>query len=343
VTTGLSDEYLLGEGPEQPPRLDPPLLLEEGGIIPSKQRPKSEAQRVWLQNLIWSQQTMNKNSIAAKLRLVGEVERARLLEECHTTYTTGICTGCKKTNRFPNRCDHMLCPECQPRKAADREKAVGWWVARIDQPKLVTLTLINTVDFSSTEITQFKKDFTNLRGRKFCDNWVGGFYSMEVSNIGNGYHLHLHALVQAGWIDQKELSAQWKSVTKGRGYIVDVRDARALDYQKKVKKYIVKGSELASWTPEMIQKFFRAWEHHRAFGVFGSLYGARTQFREWWKTVRGTKPVCSCGCSEINYFSEIALIERDLIPDRLDSTIPPPPDTNTIPLALHFNAQLPPR
>jgi hypothetical protein len=318
------EEILLDEAALSPPRLDAdPLQLETRGVT----------QQIH-QTLLWAKCTIHKNSVAAKLRQVGRAEDAQVLENCHTQYTYAQCKGCSRVNRFPNRCDRFYCPECQPRLAADRKKAVEWWATEVRQPKHVVLTVQNVNDLNKGHVKQLRRWWTNLRRSKLAANWHGGFYSIEVTNEGKGWHLHIHALIDARWIDSFRLSEHWAKVTSGMGRIVKVKDARGKDYLAEVTKYCVKGPQLAAWTPETITTFIDAFQGVRTFGVFGSLYGARTKFAEWWHQVRNVKPICQCGCSEAWYFSESEWLERDLVPNIEAKPIPPPSRDLTIPLPL---------
>ena len=61
----------------------------------------------------------------------------------------------------------------------------------------------------------------------------------------------------------------------------------------------------------------------RTFGVFGSLYGKRTEFAEWLKPIRDHKPKCDCGCQTMRFFSEAEWLEHDFKPN-VDFRIGPP-------------------
>lgn len=310
----LYDEYLLDETPQEVPRIDSPSLqLERRGTTQQLH-----------QHLLWAKCTIHKNTTAAKLREAGHLEDAAKLENCHTHYTVALCSGCNRVNKFPNRCDLFFCAECQPRLSQDRKKAVEWWTREIRQPKHVVLTVKNVDDLSKQHVQELRSWFTKLRRTKFAANWRGGFYSIEVTNEGNGWHLHLHILVDAPWVDSFKLSEHWSKATNGMGRIVKVRDARGKDYLAEVTKYVVKGVQLAAWPKEKIVTFIQAFKGVRTFGVFGSLYGARTKFAEWWKQIRGAKPQCECGCSMARYFSEAEWLERDLRPTPEAKPIPPP-------------------
>ena len=317
------------------------IQLETRGITQGKiPEPKIRIPKPY-QIEFWGKQTIHKNTVAAKLRLAGLEEEALTLESCHSYFTFAVCGDCHTVSKFPNRCDLFFCPECQPRLSHDRRKQVEWWTKLIKQPKHVVLTLKNIPDLQPEHIDEARRFLTNLRKRKFAKNWSGGFYSLEITNEGNGWHLHWHLLVDAKWIDSAELSLQWDNCTRGFGRIVKVKDCRDQAYLAEVTKYAVKGSQLASWTPDQISTFVRAVKGKRTFGVFGSLYGARTEFAEWIATMKQAKPKCECGSCNVQYYSEAKFLELDLSP-----TIPKkpePPEATSHQLDLVKPSQTPPR
>lgn len=329
------DEALFDLASAPPGRFDcpNPLQLETRGVTAQITLPPRTSIPVGAQAEIWSSNTIHKNSIAAKLRLAGMVEAADKLEHCHSEFTFAVCNDCGRVGKFPNRCDNFYCPECQPRLSHDRRQAVEWWVALIQQPKHVVLTVRNIPDLSKGHVKQLRRWFTQLRRRKFASNWEGGFYAIEVTNEGAGWHLHIHALVNARWIDGPELARQWASITSNAGYIVKVKDAREGDYLKELTKYVAKGSQVAKWSPDQITTFINAFTGVRTFGVFGSLYGARTEFAEWLKAIREAKPRCNCGSCSVTYYTEAQFIMRDLVPDHHAAARPPtyPDPTPTLP------------
>jgi hypothetical protein len=317
-----------------------PIQLETRGIT---QDPPSLTERNRLPHLqpeFWSAATIHKNTVAAKLRQAGQLTRAEDLEFCHSTFTVGLCMDCGSHRAFPNRCDRFYCPECQPRLAYERKRSVEWWTHEVHQPKHVVLTVRNVWDLTKGHVQELKKWFTNLRNRKFARNWRGGFYSLEITNEGKGWHLHIHALVDAKWIDAPELARQWNSVTNNSGNIVKVKDCRQSDYLAEVTKYAVKGSQLSAWTPDQIVTLIEALDGVRCFGVFGSLYGKRTEFQEWLESIRDQKPRCPCGSCNVKYFTEHDFAMLDLQPnDTHTKTRPPPPREAQTELSLPISHQ----
>jgi|WetSurSiteA1Bulk_404760.scaffolds.fasta_scaffold10616_3 hypothetical protein len=335
-----------------------PLQLETGGLTSYAPNPPRANPQKSGQSEFWATQTQHKFSIAAKLRQAKRPDLAEKLEDCHSHFTHTVCNSCGKTGRFPNRCDQFYCPECQPRLARERKESVEWWAREIAQPKHVVLTVTNTHDLTQSHVHELKHCFTKLRNRTFTTKthhwweckttghrtpiaqwqpqtdthhtitsypWRGGFYGIEVTNEGRGWHLHLHALIDSRFIDGPELARQWSAVTNGYGKIVNVKDCRHTDYLAEVTKYAVKGSQLASWSPDEVVQFIEAFSGVRTFGVFGSLYGKRTEFAEWLDSIRQDKPLCSCGSCDLTYYTEAEWLMRDLVPDTPSRPRPPTP------------------
>lgn len=308
-------------------------LKDLSNLPPKREREHSESVKLEIRGVtshqsqftLWSKQTDFKLSVASKLHKIGMHEEAEKLDQCHTKYTYAVCQGCDTVSKFPNRCDNFYCPECQPRLANDRRRTVEWWTREVQQPKHVVLTVKNIPDLTKAHVHEFVKWLNRLRRRKFARNWNGGFRSLEVTNEGNGWHLHAHLLVDAHWIDKFKLSEEWQSVTNGMGRIVDVSDAREKNYLAEVTKYAVKGVELACWSPDKIKKFIEAFKGVRTFAVFGSLYGLRSKFSEWIHFIRDQKPLCKCGCSHSRFFNENEFQALDLTQTTDNANPIPPP------------------
>jgi hypothetical protein len=192
----------------------------------------------------------------------------------------------------------------------------------VRQPKHVVLTVQNFPDLDFERVKWIKGCFTKLRRRIFAKNWEGGFWSLEVTNEGKGWHLHIHALIDAAWIDGRELSVEWSSVTSGMGYIVKVKDARNQEYLSEVSKYVVKGSQLATWSSDEIVQFVDSFSGQRTFGVFGSLYKKRTEFKEWLDSIMSQNSVCDCGCATFRYYSDDEMESLDIRADMMSSSHP---------------------
>lgn len=276
------------------------------------------------QRLLWSKQTIFKSTIVAKLRSVKAHDLAEKLDDCHTKVTVAQCTGCRSVSKFYNRCELFYCPECQPRLARERKESVEWWTKTIPQPKHVVLTVRNVDTITKSYVQWFKACFSKLRRMKFARNWQGGFYRLEVTNEGRGWHLHLHALIDAKWIDSGQLAKKWGDIVGQDFAIVKVKDVREKSYLEEVTKYAVKGSELAGWQASDIRAFIEAFSGVRTFGVFGSLYGKRTEWREWLDSLQADGFRCKCGCDSFKFYDENEWEWHEATFDGVKGARPPP-------------------
>jgi hypothetical protein len=245
-----------------------------------------------------------KQTIIKKLLQVDRPALAEPLIRCHTEATVKLCTGCYAPKVFYNRCENFYCPSCAKRLANDRRKSVEWWGQHVTQPKHLVLTARNSQTFTAHTVRAFKEAWAKLRRRAFAKNWRGGFYSLEVTNEGKGWHLHLHALIDAHWIDSGRLAREWADCIGQDFAIVKVKDCRAGDYLRELCKYIVDGNQLAAWTPEQIRDYIEAFKGQRSFGVFGALYKLRQEHRKFLDEVQADKLTCECGCTSFRFFTE---------------------------------------
>ena len=313
---------------------DRPVLLDQRGRSSQPPPEKRRQQASEAQLKFWRDQTAYKNSIAAKLREVKLEALALKLERCHTTYTVATCLDCGAHRTFPNRCDLFFCPECYHSLTAHRTKQVRWWVNTIHQPKHVCLTIKNIPTLEGGHIDELRKMFRQLRRRKFARNWKGGFYSIQVTHSVTGWHLHIHALINARWIDQPALCLNWDSITHGAGRITKVMDCREQSYLERVTGYVARGTEVASWQPSLLLQFITSFTGKRTFSVFGDLYGMRTEFREWVESLREAKPRCDCGSCRVKYQAEADWIWQAAQSGLTVFARPPPPEHQQQQLAI---------
>ena len=288
------DEYGLRETPTAP-RFDGPVQLETRGV--TSHLPKVRQGTLFRSEVIFAE------TIVTKLKESGNGDVIGKLGICHSIETVKKCCGCGKVSTFFNRCELFYCPMCAPRLARERRESIEWWSQRIEQPKHVVLTIRNTQRICQAQIKVLKAAFSLLSRKRVFRACRGGFYTIEVTNEDKGWHIHIHALCDARWIDASELSIAWGKLVGQDFAIVKVKDCRKADYLKEVTKYAVKGSQLAGWSGDDIAAFIKAFTGLRLFGVFGSLYGKRTEWREWIDAIQGTKPQCDCGCDDWRYLS----------------------------------------
>lgn len=319
LETGRHDENPLPVSSISPAELPPdrqPLSSDYGSKFASQRQLSTIVNAAHLETIV------------QKLLVVGRDDLAEPLTHCHTEETICRCRGCGKVKVFLNHCDRFYCPVCQPGLTRKRMRAIEWWAKVVKQPKHVVLTCRNTDSLTKTHVETIKLAFRKLRRSKFAKNWLGGCWSLECTNESKGWHLHLHALIDARFIDQRELSIAWGKLV-GQDYaIVWVKDCRQSDYLHEITKYTVKGSELADWYPHEIVAFIEAFDHVRSFGTFGTLYDRNSEWRAFVEAQAEALARCPCGCMDVDYFTPDAFEWFKLKAGGLTTD---PPDRNHIP------------
>lgn len=221
------------------------------------------------------------------------------------------CTGCGGQHKTLTSCKRKWCPACQRAIATKRADRMRSGVKRLKWPLFVTLTMANS--YNAESVRTLRRSFGKLRNRKLWkDSVLGGVAAVEVTNKGQGWHPHLHALVDCEWLAihtpapqkgddhqtverkceyaQRELSATWADILGQQLAVVWVTRAHGLGVVKEVLKYSVKGSDLLA-SPDQIAPMLRVLEMTRLVTTFGHLYGTAKELDAENKTE-------GCACEE---------------------------------------------
>lgn len=298
---GLIDDSFEPDDLPTAPELAP-VKLEKTGIKRQKQGELASPEEIWAE------------TISTKLRLAGKLALAEAVRKCCTTWTIRTCLNCLDHQSFPNHCDNLICPKCSGRILKRRKTQIEWWTKFVRQPKHVVLTVRNSDYLSSEYLAAVKLAFRQLRHSKFARNWRGGCWSLEITNEGRGWHVHLHCLIDATWIDSRQLAAEWAKRVHQDFAIVKVKDCRNAEYLQEVCKYVAKGSEVATWSAEEISCFVDALTSQRTFGIFGTLHGQLQAWKDACDTAAERIHECECcGHREFQFLPESEFVWRQTI------------------------------
>jgi hypothetical protein len=138
----------------------------------------------------------------------------------------------------------------------------------------MTLTVRNIPDqlFGRADVAALRGHFSKLRRRFKTIN--GGFYVVQTTNAGKGWHLHLHVLFDGQFIAQKALSKAWADITAG-SWIVGIE--RVQQPERAVKYLLMDFLQAPKIRPEDAGAFnfvFRGSRLVQPFGIY-----RKTKFR----------------------------------------------------------------
>lgn len=237
------------------------------------------------------------------------------------------CTCCGESHTCERRCSKKWCPVCVRRIATKRSLKFQGAVEKMQWPLFVTLTMRNTVDLTFDAVRQLRRAFGKLRQRKLWKNNVkGGVASIEVTNIGNGWHPHLHAIIDCEWLAwktprpqakdsrdrkqalckkaAKELERIWAKILKQPTASVKVKRTTGAEVCKEVLKYSVKGSDLVE-APDAIAPMIRCLEATRLVTTFGTLFGKKAI-----ADPKDERPPLMCGCGATGAWMPTEIVDR---------------------------------
>lgn len=162
------------------------------------------------------------------------------------------------------------------------------------------------------KIREFQKALVRLRARDIWSPVTGGCASLEITNGGEGWHLHAHILLDARFIDIKRVAVEWGELIGQEFGICLIKDVRGASYAEEVAKYVAKGSEIAKWDGNQILEFVNAIKGIRFFFAFGSLFKMGKQIKAELALKDKDDKTCDCGCTEFCYETEVDAVLREI-------------------------------
>jgi hypothetical protein len=209
-------------------------------------------------------------------------------------FITVQCVCCGHTARVPVYCGNRFCNICHSQRQKRVKNRINWLVR--NRPKVkgtmlkhLTLTVRNRKDLDGM-VRHLVKSFRKFRQRKyFKKHVIGGAFVVEITEKGNGWHAHIHCIIQAYLVEWEIFRDMWKQCTGGDTGI-DIRNRSAVSCVQYLTKYISK-SEL----PDDLQQIASdALKNYRLFNPFGDWYAINKKY---------VPPTCTCpACNAVNSY-----------------------------------------
>ncbi len=196
-------------------------------------------------------------------------------ESCGTKYLVFKCDDCEKSFTGPNRCESRICPECSLKYTYRvREKQIDL-IKLLTPTKRKRLMFLTVTKKVKNKTFPTEKDYKSLfkAFRKLINKFYpkkygcGGFAVIE---IGDGYNIHIHAIVYGYFIPQSKISKEWEKITKD-SKVVDIRETRSpIKYLNYLLKYIHKPPK--SNDPKFVADYLISLMGVRRIHTYGIFY-----------------------------------------------------------------------
>lgn len=137
-------------------------------------------------------------------------------------FITLNCSHCGRPLKVRLSCGDRTCPKCRKKWFGYHFKTLLDCISEWKAVYFLTLTVRNIPDqsFGRHDVKAIRDWFGTFR-RRF-KSILGGFYVVQATNRGKGWHLHLHVLYDGVFMPKNIIADAWTEISGG-SYIVDIK------------------------------------------------------------------------------------------------------------------------
>lgn len=246
---------------------------------------------------------IRKRAYAEVFEAAGYQKVAQQLRACEEVEVLACCSHCGKTWWITDRCKLRVCPLCSYKVAQERADFLKAMTRHMQHPKMLTLTMARWTEDPGDGIDHLRAAFNMLRRHKVFKPVIGGAYNIELKPKDNGWHIHMHVMIDAPFMPRQKLYTAWKFILHQSFTEVDIRSAS----DDKAKEYICKdASKSVSYdlNPHNIVAWYEATKGKRLFATFGKWYNAKIEDLDAEHAPFKAPSVCPfCGAEKTIYFA----------------------------------------
>jgi len=173
-------------------------------------------------------------------------------------------------------CLARLCPRCDQARATKFRERLERLAKGCDGLRQVVLTLRGDPGASLADtITRILEGFEELRRRAAWKRAKvrAGVRSLEITRGSEnaGWHVHLHILIDSGWLEHAALKAAWLAIT-GDSYVVHVNRKSDGEAVAEIVKYVTKPADMKALDAGELTELVHALHGRRLIAFFGAWF-----------------------------------------------------------------------
>ena len=203
----------------------------------------------------------------------GKHDVAKALADCGHTQALWVCGACGKTTWVDYYCHHRLCAICGSMRQDERAARITE-MAQGRSVRWLTLTQPRCKDVA-VGVSNIRAAFGRWRRMKVIKNAIlGGVYQIECLPKPDGWHVHLHALIEGGYLPKPIAWKTWAAALKIESASVNIQGAMGVTkIARYLAKYTCKPSDVAGNEARYIAMQADL-THSRLWGTFGTWHNA---------------------------------------------------------------------
>lgn len=212
-----------------------------------------------------------KRRTAEAFRSKGYPEMARRLEDCQEVNRQIICIDCGHVHYVEDKCLQRVCPLCSYVQSRERGDYIVRMCRDMKFPKMMTLTMPRWKENPGEGIDYLRRCFNLLRISPCFKKVLGGVYQIELKPKVDGWHIHIHVILDSPYLPYQHIYTAWKSILGLPHADIDIKAAKTEREQIYVAKYASKAADYEG-DIEKVVEWYEATKGHRLFASFGTWY-----------------------------------------------------------------------
>lgn len=232
-----------------------------------------------------------------------EERSSYIYPSCEAKIRSMQCTSCGFIKVFQVDCGNRLCLSCSQKRAKRLFARYMPLVKLYKQPALLTLTICRQTRLNYHKI---RRQFRVFRHYWTKMNIKNGLYVIETKQKTDGWHTHIHAIIDSSYYPQAQISDEWKQSTDGDSFIVHIQRVDTMSALSYLLKYLGKTATIR--TKSGADEYLNATHGTRLVQTFGKRYGEIVK-----------KPIfhCpNCKSTEWSYFVDVNFSCTPLKPEK---------------------------
>lgn len=214
-----------------------------------------------------------KRRYAAILKAADHYDAGDSMQKCQEHEVLACCSNCKSHWYVMHTCRQRLCPLCSWQTTKRRTHFIKQLTKHMKFPKMLTLTMPTWTEDPRDGIDALRAGWNKLRRNPLLSDVQGGCYTIELKRKPNGWHIHMHAILDAPFLPWRPLVAAWGKAIGVYQPTVDIRAADSDKAKEYCAKYATKAMDYKGEALHLLE-WYEATKGLRLFATFGTFYNA---------------------------------------------------------------------
>lgn len=201
------------------------------------------------------------------------------LRECHSEFSHYVCENGHHSVQAHGRCNLRICPWCASARVVRLQRRFDPLLEHFRKSRRTRFITLNECNFPMGGLAEgydlLIRHFRALQKQPDFDSFRDALVVIDVTYRGDqkgpelAWNVHLHLLVECGYVHQLKGVEAWLKATGGRGRTFFIERLCGRDPAREVFKYSIRMDKLGQ-EPEALREFIVSTRNRHLVRVYGS-------------------------------------------------------------------------